>query len=196
MSPGATPTPALPGPGATWNWIARNWPLLLAILTAPFGLAVLAIFRHRDIISAMRGARRTAWVAAAAALVALGAWVLVIRAGLVVANDPAIPPTEVLVGAFIFGWPHALAAATAVVAAARTAVGADAPARLLALATGGRRGRRDEWGVAMRAELASITASPRERLRFAAGCAPTALRRGWGWSPWIVAATCAALFAP
>jgi hypothetical protein len=167
----------------------------LAILTAPFGLAVLAIFRHRDIISAMRGARRTAWVAAAAALVALGAWVLVIRAGLVVANDSAIPPTEVLVGAFIFGWPHALAAATAVIATARTAVGADAPARLLALATGGRRGHRDEWGAAMRAELASITASPRERLRFAAGCAPTALRRGWGWSPWIVAVACGTLFA-
>ena len=196
MSPGATPTPALPGPGATWNWIARNWPLLLAILTAPFGLAVLAIFRHRDkSISAMRGARRTAWVAAAAAVVALGAWVLVIGAGLVAANDPAIPPAEVLVGAFIFGWPHALAAATAVVATVRTAVGADAPARLLALATGGRRGRRDEWGAAMRAELASITASQRERLRFAAGCAPTALRRGWGRSPWIVAAACAALFA-
>jgi len=40
-----------------WNWIARNWPLLLAIITGPFGLAVLAIYRHRDrIIAAMRGA--------------------------------------------------------------------------------------------------------------------------------------------
>ncbi|MGH9153897.1 MAG: hypothetical protein ACRD03_16235, partial [Acidimicrobiales bacterium] len=118
MSPGATPTPALPGPGATWNWIARNWPLLLAILTAPFGLAVLAIFGHRDIISAMRGARRTALVAAAAALVVVGAWALLIRAALFVSVAPGAPPTEVLVGAFIFGWPHALAAATAVVAAA------------------------------------------------------------------------------
>jgi hypothetical protein len=139
--------------------------------------------------------RRTAWVAAAAALVVLGAWVLVIRAMLAADDDPGSPPVEVLVGALYFGWPHALAAATAVVAIARTAVGADADARLLALATGGRRGRWGEWGAAMRAELASITASPRERLRFAAGCALTALRRGWGRSPWIVAVACAALFA-
>jgi hypothetical protein len=138
---------------------------------------------------------RTAWVAAAAALVTLMVWVLVIRAALAADNDPGVPPVEVLVGALYFGWPHALAAATAVVAIARTAVGADPEARLLALATTGTRGRWAEWGAAMRAELASITASPRERLRFAAGCALTALRRGWGRSPWIVAAACAALFA-
>jgi hypothetical protein len=114
--------------------------------------------------------------------------VLVIRAALAADDDPGgVPPTEMLVGALFFGWPHVLAAATAVVATARTAVGADANARLLALATGGRRGRWGEWGAAMRAELASITAASRERLRFAAGCAMTALRRGWGWSPWIVA---------
>ncbi len=139
--------------------------------------------------------RRTAWLATAAALVALGAWVLVIWAALASDDDPGIPPVEVLVGALFFGWPHALAASTAVVAGARTAVGADADARLLALATTGRRGRWADWGAAMRAELASITASPRERLRFAAGCALTALRRGWGRSPWIAAAACAALFA-
>lgn len=91
MSPGATPTPALPGPGATWNCIARNWPLLLAILTAPFGLAVLAIFRHPDIISAMRGARRTAWVAAAAALVVVGAFMLLIRGGCSASASPRAP---------------------------------------------------------------------------------------------------------
>ncbi len=155
MSPGATPTAAVPGPVM----------------------------------------RRTAWVAAVAALVTLGAWVLVVRAGLTADDDPGIPPVEVVVGALFFGWPHALAAATAVVATARAAVGADAPARLLAFATSGRRGRWDEWGAAMRAELASITAAPRERLRFAAGCTLTALRRGWGRSPWIVAAACAVLFA-
>ena len=139
--------------------------------------------------------RRTAWLAAGAALVALGAWALLVRAALATDDDPGIPPVQVLVGALSFGWPYMVAAPTAVVAASRVAIGVDAPARLLALATSGRRGHRDEWGAAMRAELASITASPRERLRFAAGCAPTALRRGWGRSPWIVAAACAALFA-
>jgi hypothetical protein len=138
---------------------------------------------------------RTAWVAAAAALVVLGAWMLVIRAALAADDDPGTPPVEVLVGALFFGWPHALAAATAVVAAARTAIGSGADARLLALATTGRRGRWAEWDAAMRAELVSITASPRERLRFAAGCALTAVRRGWGRSPWIVATACATLFA-
>jgi hypothetical protein len=142
-----------------------------------------------------RVTRRTAWNAAGAALVSLGAWALLVRAWLATDGDPGIPPAEVLVGALYFGGPYALAAATGVVAASRVAVGVDAPARLLALATSGRRGRRDEWGAAMRAELASITASPRERLRFAAGCALIALRRGWGRSPWVVAAACAALFA-
>jgi hypothetical protein len=139
--------------------------------------------------------RRTAWMAAGAALVALGAWALLVRAWLAADDDPGIPPVEVLVGALYFGTPYALGAATAVVAASRVAVGADAPARLLAFASSGRRGRRDEWGAAMRAELASITGPPRERLRFAAGCALIALRRGWGRSPWVVAAASATLFA-
>lgn len=108
---------------------------------------------------------------------------------------PGAPPTELLVGALIVGWPHALAAATAVIATARTANGADTPARLLALASAGRRGHRDDWGAAMRAELASITGPQRERLRFAVSCTPTALRRGWGRSPWIVAVACGTLFA-
>jgi hypothetical protein len=138
---------------------------------------------------------RTAWIAAGAALVALGAWALLVRAALAADDDPGIPPVEVLAGALYFGWPYLLAAPVAVVAALRAAVGVDAPARLLAFATSGRRGRRDEWGAAMRAELASITGPPRERLRFGAGCALIALRRGWGRSPWIVAAACAALFA-
>lgn len=33
---------------AVWNWISTNWPLLLAILTGPIGLAVLAIVRNWD----------------------------------------------------------------------------------------------------------------------------------------------------
>jgi len=140
--------------------------------------------------------RRTTWVTAAAVLVVLGAWALLIRAALGISvDDPGVPPTEVLVGALFFGWPHALAAATAVIATARTANGADGPARLLALVSSGRRGHRDDWGAAMRAELASITGPQRERLRFAVSCTPTALRRGWGRSPWIVAVACGTLFA-
>ena len=26
-----------------WNWLKQNWPLLLGILTGPFGIAVVAI---------------------------------------------------------------------------------------------------------------------------------------------------------
>ncbi|PWG08783.1 hypothetical protein DF268_36040 [Streptomyces sp. V2] len=33
-----------------WNWIKGNWPLLLAILTGPIGLAVLVITRHGNSI--------------------------------------------------------------------------------------------------------------------------------------------------
>jgi phage-related protein len=37
---------------AVFNWVKQNWPLLLAILTGPFGLAVLAIARNWDSIKA------------------------------------------------------------------------------------------------------------------------------------------------
>jgi ABC-type multidrug transport system fused ATPase/permease subunit len=36
---------------AVWNWIRSNWPLLLAILTGPMGLAVLAISRNWSTIT-------------------------------------------------------------------------------------------------------------------------------------------------
>lgn len=35
---------------SVWGWIKNNWPLLLAILTGPIGLAILAIVRHFDTI--------------------------------------------------------------------------------------------------------------------------------------------------
>lgn len=31
-----------------WNWIKDNWPLLLGILTGPFGLAVVLILKYKD----------------------------------------------------------------------------------------------------------------------------------------------------
>ena len=41
------------GLGAAWNWIKDNWPLLLALLIGPFGLAVFAIWKYRDEIIAI-----------------------------------------------------------------------------------------------------------------------------------------------
>ncbi|MEU8264911.1 phage tail tape measure protein [Micromonospora sp. NPDC048999] len=39
-----------------WNWIKQNWPLLLAIITGPIGLAVLWITKNWDKIKAGAGA--------------------------------------------------------------------------------------------------------------------------------------------
>jgi hypothetical protein len=44
-----------------WTWIKTNWPLLLAILTGPIGLAVLFIARNWDSIKAGAGAVVT-WI--------------------------------------------------------------------------------------------------------------------------------------
>jgi hypothetical protein len=35
-----------------WDWISGHWPLLLAIITGPIGLAVLAVAKHWDAITA------------------------------------------------------------------------------------------------------------------------------------------------
>lgn len=35
-----------------WNWVSANWPLLLAILTGPIGLAVLWIIQNWDLVKA------------------------------------------------------------------------------------------------------------------------------------------------
>jgi hypothetical protein len=44
------------GAQMVWNWIKENWPILLAILTGPIGLAVLAIVRNWDtIVEFVRG---------------------------------------------------------------------------------------------------------------------------------------------
>jgi phage-related protein len=37
---------------AVWNWVKQNWPLLLAIITGPIGIAVLLITRNWDKIKA------------------------------------------------------------------------------------------------------------------------------------------------
>lgn len=37
---------------AAWQWVRRNWPLLLAIITGPIGLAVRWVVKHFDTIKA------------------------------------------------------------------------------------------------------------------------------------------------
>lgn len=41
-----------------WDWFKRNWPLLLGILTGPFGLAVVLIIKHWD---AIKGGLKAGW---------------------------------------------------------------------------------------------------------------------------------------
>jgi hypothetical protein len=94
----------------------------------------------------------------------------------------------------IFGTPLAIASALVVERSASAGRGRDRPERLLGLATAGLRGSRREWGAAMRAELASIDA-PRERRRFARGCAVAAIRAGTGWRPWLIAIGVGVAFA-
>jgi phage-related protein len=63
-----------------FNWFKSNWPLLLAILVGPIGIAVLLIVRHWDTIrdttiaavNAVKGAIVNAWNAVKSATV--GAW--------------------------------------------------------------------------------------------------------------------------
>lgn len=50
----------LAGVKAVWGWIKTNWPLLLAILTGPLGLAVLAIAKNW---TAIKNAAQLAWAA-------------------------------------------------------------------------------------------------------------------------------------
>jgi hypothetical protein len=94
----------------------------------------------------------------------------------------------------IFGVPLATASALVVDRFASVARGRDTSERLLGVATAGLQGSRHEWGIAMRAELASIDA-PRERRRFATGCTVAALRAGTGWGPWLVACGAGVVFA-
>jgi hypothetical protein len=57
---------------AVWNWIKGNWPLLLAILTGPIGLAVLAIARHW---SSITSAARAAFDAVKSTISSFASWI-------------------------------------------------------------------------------------------------------------------------
>ncbi|MQA79538.1 MAG: hypothetical protein GEV10_13855 [Streptosporangiales bacterium] len=123
--------------------------------------------------------------AAVTAAVTLGLWVWLAWAMVEAGTGP--PTVQAVAWAVVvLGLPFAIAAAAVAWHVARAARGPDAAARLLALATAGRHGRGDEWGAAMRAELASIT-DPAERRQFALGFALTALRTDWGRMPRLVA---------
>jgi hypothetical protein len=136
---------------------------------------------------AERDGALTAWVAASVtAVVVLGIWIW-LGWMLVEAGDPAGSPgqstfEQVASVVVVLGLPYVVAMAALAWHAVRGARGDDGPARMLSLATS----RQDDWGAAMRAELASIDVRT-ERWRFALGCVVAALRSGVGRAPWLVA---------
>ena len=128
--------------------------------------------------------------AAVAGAVVLGVWVMVAWA--LVEEQPSVGAFASVLG--VLGIWYAAAAAAIAYHAPRVARGPDLPARLAAFATAGRRGPSADWGVAMRAELASID-DPRERRTFALGCAWADLRTGLGRGPLLTGAVAALAFA-
>jgi hypothetical protein len=101
--------------GSTWNWIKAHWPLLLAILTGPFGLAVLFIVRHWDTLVGFfrglpgrlkaAGAGMWDWIKAAFKS-AINAIIDVWNALHFQAPTVHIPGTNLNVGGFTIGLPH------------------------------------------------------------------------------------------
>lgn len=69
---------------AAWRWVKSNWPLLLAIITGPIGLAVRWVVRHMDTIkskiksvpTAIKGAFKGAgsWLKSAGRQIVQGLW--------------------------------------------------------------------------------------------------------------------------
>jgi hypothetical protein len=102
-------------------------------------------------------------------------------------EEPALRALELVATCLTVGTALALAAAVVTWWVVRTAEGRDGAERVLALETTGLHGARDQWGAAMRAELASID-DPGQRGRFARGAATVAFRRGTGPWPAVLAA--------
>ncbi len=155
--------------------------LRLIPIAAAAGLLVAGI------VASQRG-RRAASVAATAAYVTVGLWVWWGSM-----NSPRAPEEDPLKYALeliaVFATTGTVFAMTAAVLAwwvARHTVGRDSAERVLALETTGLHGPRENWGEAMRAELASIE-DPTERGRFAHSAGVFALRRGTGMWPVILA---------
>lgn len=140
--------------------------------------------------SGRRGGAVVFW-AVLAALAALAVTALWVHRQAAVDSTPGINWVQVAIGALFFGWPWALAAVIVVVFGFRHSSGIDGADRLLGVATAGAVQVRTtvaatDWGAAMRAELAVIDV-PRERWRFARGCAWASLRMGLRRTPVLVA---------
>jgi hypothetical protein len=126
--------------------------------------------------------KRAAWIAAAVASapVVLFVWSAA-------NSSPDHEQIEQFIfGAIVLATPLAIAAAVIGHRFAAAAHGDDAPDRFLRLATAGLSESCGDWGAAMRAELASID-DPRDRRRFAIGCAIAALRTCTGRQPLFIA---------
>jgi hypothetical protein len=93
---------------------------------------------------------------------------------------------QLVAATLLLGTPLVVAASILVHRLVRVARGRDAAERLVRVATAGLQGSLREWGEAMCAELATVEV-PRERRRFALGCAVASLRGGIGWEPWVIA---------
>lgn len=137
---------------------------------------------------------RTAWatVAGILAAVAVLLWTAMGNDPLPVGEDSHLQ--QLVATTLTLGTPLALAGAVLAHRLARSARGHDGPERVVGVATAGLRGSRDEWGAAMRAELASLE-DPRERRRFAVGCAVAAAKTGVVSTTWLVAVGVGIAFA-
>jgi hypothetical protein len=158
--------------------------LLFALRAVPLAVAAGVIVAG---VAATRRGRRAAAVAALCAYVAVGLWMWSTSSPRTPEEAPARSALELIAAFATAGTALALAAAVVACWVARNAVGRDGAERLLALETTGLHGPRDQWGAAMRAELASID-DPAQRGRFARSAAGFALRRGTGPWPVVLAA--------
>ena len=140
--------------------------------------------------------RRTALVAAVAAYLTFGVavWWQSIRSPRAPGEDPVEYVLELAAAFVATGTAFALAASVVAWWVARHAVGRDAAERALALDTTGLRGPWHDWGMAMRAELASID-EPRHRAWFARSAALAAVRHGAGRWPGVLAVAAGATAA-
>lgn len=134
---------------------------------------------------------RPAWASAVAGAVVLAIWILLAWA--MAPGGAGSPAVEAMATAVVvLGLPYVAAAAVLAHRVAGAARGSDVAARVLAVATAGRAA--DDWGAAMRAELAHIDDAA-DRRRFAFGCAAAAVRADVARASRVVAPVAFVAFA-